>query len=193
MTTILENPNDLSKHRALVLNADFRPISVAPLHTLSWRESIEAKISDSHIIIEEYDVCVRSARDTFTIPSVVAIKEYLDMTVPAAKTRFNIMLAHGFRCVYCGPRFRVEDLTFDHVIPKSKGGPGSFDNLVPSCRDCNSKKADRTPKQAGMPLLSEPYHPSRAKLNSLALQFVTQKKDLHKSWIDYIYWGSSLE
>lgn len=90
-------------------------------------------------------------------------------------------------------RFPVDELTFDHIIPASKNGKLSWENIVPACRTCNSAKANRTPAQARMPLRFKPYHPTQARLNSLALIHVVDRKSLHQTWQDYLYWDSNLD
>lgn len=185
----------LDQHRALLLNGDFRPLSVWPLSTLSWEEAISGVIADRLIPVSHYPIRVRSARDTFLVPSVVAAREYVNLNRPAPKTRWNLLLAHEFHCAYCPGRRRlaVEDLTFDHVVPKSRGGPSTWHNLVPACRACNEMKRDRTPDEAGLVLLSKPYHPTKARLNALAARYVHEKHRLHEHWRDYLYWDSNLD
>jgi hypothetical protein len=75
-----------------VLNGDFRPMSVSPLMTMAWEDSIRGAIAGSHIIVSEYDQVVRSPAVTMRIPSVIAVKEYVDLNRPASKTRWNVML-----------------------------------------------------------------------------------------------------
>lgn len=152
------NTQNLDQRRALLLNGDFRPMSVSPLATLSWEDAISGVLSDRLTVVAEYDDCeVRSARRSFRIPSVVASREFVNLSRPAPKTRWNVILAYRFTCAYCGAsRLPVEDLTFDHVIPRSRGGPSTWMNIVLACRPCNEHKADRTPAEAGMPLLVKP-------------------------------------
>ncbi|UNC16235.1 HNH endonuclease (plasmid) [Acidiphilium multivorum] len=189
------NTQNLDQRRALLLNGDFRPMSVSPLATLSWEDAISGVLSDRLTVVAEYDDCeVRSARRSFRIPSVVASREFVNLSRPAPKTRWNVILAYRFTCAYCGAsRLPVEDLTFDHVIPRSRGGPSTWMNIVLACRPCNEHKADRTPAEAGMPLLVKPHHPTKAKLNALALRHLDHKASLHRDWVDYLYWDTRLE
>lgn len=190
-----DNMPNLGQRRALLLNGDFRPMSVSPLATLSWEDALSGVLSDRLSVVSEYDDCeVRSARQVFRVPSVVASREYVNLSRPAPKTRWNVILAYRFTCAYCGTSgLPVEDLTFDHVIPRSRGGPSTWMNIVPACRRCNERKADRTPSEAGMPLLVKPHHPSKAQLNALALRHIEHRADLHRHWVDYLYWDSRLE
>lgn len=187
-------PN-LSQRRALLLNGDFRPMSVNPLATLSWEDAISGVLADKLTLVSEYDDCaIRSAREVFPVPSVVAAREYVNLDTPAPKTRWNVFLAYDFTCAYCRAKgLPVEDLTFDHVIPRSRGGSSTWSNIVPACRTCNEAKANRSPREAGMPLLLEIYHPTRAQLNGRALRHIRHKVNLHKHWVDYLYWDSKLD
>lgn len=76
-------------------------------------------------------------------------------------SKAKVLRRDRHQCAYCGERFSEALLTIDHIVPDSHGGPLSWMNTVAACRDCNSRKADRTPEQARMPLLFAPYTPSR--------------------------------
>ena len=104
---------------ALVLNADFRPLSYYPLSIWCWQDAIKAVFLDRVNILSEYDTLVRSPSFEMRLPSVVSLKSYVKPTRFPAFTRFNVFLRDRFTCQYCGQR---EDLTFDHVVPRSKGG-----------------------------------------------------------------------
>ncbi|MFA3781888.1 HNH endonuclease [Melioribacteraceae bacterium 4301-Me] len=102
---------------------------------------------------------VRSVKVSYPWPSVIRLNEYVRL--PFQKiilTRRNILKRDGHRCAYCG---RGDlPLTIDHIIPKSKGGDESWENLVAACIVCNNKKGDRTPEEANMKLLIKPYTPN---------------------------------
>ncbi|MCA8934528.1 MAG: HNH endonuclease, partial [Rhodospirillaceae bacterium] len=145
---------------ALVLNADFRPLSYFPLSLWPWQESVKSVVLDRVNIIAHYDRVVRSPRLEMRLPSVIALKEYVQTARRPAFTRFNVFLRDGFVCQYCGGRFPTQDLTFDHVIPRSRGGKTTWDNVVTACAGCNLKKGNRLPRQAGMHPLIRPHQPS---------------------------------
>ena len=105
-----------------------------------------------------------------------------------AFTRFNVFLRDRFACQYCGAR---EELTFDHVIPRSKGGLTTWGNVVAACSPCNVRKADRLPAQVKMFPLQKPYAPSVHDLHANGRLFPPNY--LHESWMDYLYWDSELE
>ena len=119
---------------ALVLNADFRPLSYFPLSLWSWQDAIKAVFLERVSILEEYDRTVHSPSFEMRLPSVVSLKTYIRPARNPAFTRFNVFLRDRFECQYCGAD---EDLTFDHVIPRSRGGllgpPSSMpSNMLPS-------------------------------------------------------------
>ena len=122
---------------ALVLNADFRPLSYYPLSLWSWQESIKAVFLDRVTIISEYDRVVRSPRFEMRLPSVIALKDFIPTARRPAFTRFNVFLRDSFTCQYCGRKFATHDLTFDHVIPRSRGGRTTWENVVTACSGCN--------------------------------------------------------
>ena len=143
-------------------------------------------------ILEEYDRVVRSARFEMRLPSVVSLKTYIKPSRTPAFTRFNVFLRDGFACQYCGAPGTSQDLTFDHVIPRSRGGRTTWQNIVAACGPCNLRKGGRTPQQAGMPLLRRTAHqPNSWELQEAGRRFPPHF--LHQSWLDYLYWDIELE
>ena len=107
---------------ALVLNADFRPLNYFPLSLWSWQDTIKAVCLDRVTIISEYDQKISSPSMKVSLPSVIALKEYVPQKRNPAFTRFNVFLRDRFSCQYCGTGFSAADLTFDHVVPPLKAG-----------------------------------------------------------------------
>jgi 5-methylcytosine-specific restriction endonuclease McrA len=173
---------------ALVLNADFRPLSYYPLSLWSWQDSIKAVFMDRVNIVAEYDRAVRSPSFEMRLPSVVSLKSYVKPSRTPAFTRFNVFLRDRFACQYCGAR---EDLTFDHVVPRSRGGQTTWDNVVAACSPCNLRKGDKLADQAHMRPAQYPYQPSLAQLHANGRLFPPNY--LHESWLDYLYWDTELE
>ena len=128
---------------ALVLNADFRPLSYFPLSLWSWQDAVKAVFLDRVNIVSHYDRVVRSPQLAIRLPSVISLKEYVPATRRPAFTRFNVFLRDRFTCQYCGRWFPTHELTFDHVIPRCRGGRTSWDNVVTSCSACNLAKIGR--------------------------------------------------
>ena len=115
---------------ALVLNADFRPLSYYPLSLWSWQDTVKAVFLDRVNIVSEYEREVKSPSFVMRLPSVVSLKNYVKPARYPAFTRFNVFLRDKFSCQYCGD---PKELTFDHVVPRSKGGMTRWDNVVTAC------------------------------------------------------------
>ncbi|MEK9725150.1 MAG: HNH endonuclease [Rhodospirillaceae bacterium] len=178
-------------HPALVLNADFRPLSYFPLSLWSWQDSVKAVFMDRVSVVSEYEHEVHSPSFAMRLPSVIALKEYVPLHRRPAFTRFNVFLRDGFACQYCGHGHRAEDLTFDHVIPRSRGGRTTWDNVVTACAPCNLRKGHRLPKAARMFPLRPPVRPSNHLLQERGRAF--PRNFLHESWRDFLYWDAELE
>ncbi|ASG19816.1 HNH endonuclease [Nitrospirillum amazonense] len=176
---------------ALVLNADFRPLSYFPLSLWSWQDTVKAVFLDRVNIISVYDRVVRSPTAEIRIPSVISLKEYIPATRRPAFTRFNVFLRDHFCCQYCGEPFPTQELTFDHVIPRSRGGRTTWDNVVTSCSACNLAKGNRLPHVCGMIPLSPPFQPTVFQLQENGRAF--PPNFLHESWRDFLYWDTELD
>ena len=176
------------KNAALVLNADFRPLSYYPLSLWNWQDAIRASISNRVNIIAEYDEVVRSPSVEIKIPSVVVLKQYIRPTSASASTRFNFFLRDEFKCQYCGSK---GDMTFDHIVPRSKGGRTTWENVVASCQKCNLRKGSKSIKNAGLRLRQKPIKPDPEYLRNQGRKFPPNY--LHESWLDYLYWDAELE
>ena len=188
-TSFVREPAALKQYPALVLNADYRPLSYYPLSLWPWQEAVKAVCLDRVQIVAEYDATVRSQRAAFRLPSVVVLKDFVKPQKRVAFTRFNLFLRDEFRCQYCGSK---GDLTFDHVLPRCRGGITSWQNVVAACSPCNLRKGGRTPQQAGMPLLRRTAHqPNSWELQEAGRRFPPHY--LHQSWLDYLYWDIELE
>ena len=176
---------------ALVLNADFRPLSYFPLSVWPWQEVVKAVCLDRVHIVSHYDQVVRSPSFEMRLPSVVSLKSYIAMTRRPAFTRFNVFLRDRFTCQYCGDDFPTHDLTFDHVVPRSRGGWTTWENVVTACSSCNLMKGSRLPVEAAMHPLHMPVQPSTQMLRDNGRSFPPNY--LHQSWRDFLYWDSELE
>jgi 5-methylcytosine-specific restriction endonuclease McrA len=183
----------LASRRTLVVNADMQPLSWAPLSVWSWQDALVAVVQERVIQVKAYeDVFVHSASQTFEVPAVVALKSYKKRR-GAAFTRYNLFLRDGFRCQYCGGRFSSKELTFDHVVPRSKGGRSEWSNIVASCAADNLRKSNKTPEEAGLKLIRKPFEPSPFELDHVARKLPFALGDLHDTWLDFLYWDSELD
>ncbi len=142
------------KGRVLVLNQDYSVLTVCSVE----RAVILVLLHKAEVVAAHPGRFVRSPSLQIPWPSVVRLKWYVRVPYKHIMlNRKNILRRDGYRCQYCGRR---EDLTVDHVIPRSRGGRDTWENLVTACTRCNSRKGNRTPEEAGMKLRARPFRPS---------------------------------
>jgi 5-methylcytosine-specific restriction endonuclease McrA len=181
----------LESYPALVLNADFRPLSYFPLSLWSWQDSIKAVFLERVNVISEYDHSVHSPSLEIRLPSVISLKQYVPMARRPAFTRFNVFLRDHFACQYCGRSLPTENLTFDHVTPRVRGGRTQWTNVVTACEPCNLRKGHRLPKESGIHPLRPPHEPTPYELQENGRAFPPNY--LHESWRDFLYWDAELD
>ncbi|WP_420863870.1 HNH endonuclease [Algirhabdus cladophorae] len=187
-TEFVRDPLKLKQHPALVLNADYRPLSYYPLSLWPWQDAVKAAWLDRVDIVAEYDQVVCSPSTQIKIPSVVVLKDYVKPQKRVAFTRFNLFLRDEFCCQYCGAK---GDLTFDHVIPRARGGVTSWQNVVAACSKCNLRKGARALHQSGLSLRKPPRQPASEELRNMGRKFPPNY--LHHSWMDFLYWDAELQ
>lgn len=160
--------------RALVLNRHWIPVNV-----VSWEDAFTMLFAGRAYFLDHesfihYDMDdwiersgslnlpkVNTTRCSIAAPEVLLLREY--QGIPGRRVKYskmNVFYRDKFICQYCGQRFGKDDLTIDHVLPRSKGGKSTWGNVVTACVSCNRKKDDRTPEQAGMKLLRAPKEPA---------------------------------
>lgn len=160
-------------NRVLVLDIGYQPINEVPLRKavrLLFRQRrdeagrllpVVEPVYNPKKPREEQSWIVRMSSETFLVPKVIRLvhqmRKILRNAVPLSKR--NVMVRDGMTCQYCGCR-DTSRLTIDHVVPSSRGGKYSWENLTTACKDCNQKKRDRTPSEAKMYLKHQPYHPT---------------------------------
>lgn len=137
----------------LVLNQDYQPLSICSL-----QRSIKLVFLEKAELLHDHPTMkLRSAKAVHDFPSVIRLRRYIKLPyTKVVLTRRNIMRRDRFMCQYCGQKSR---LTIDHIFPKSRGGKDTWLNLTTACDKCNVKKGNRTPKEAHMELINEPYRP----------------------------------
>jgi 5-methylcytosine-specific restriction endonuclease McrA len=164
---VLERPT-------LVLNRNWQPINVATVArslTMMWNESALAVDPEDYrayswadwarLAPRDGEPFIRTVTSRLRVPEVVALVHYdrpRESAVPFS--RRNIFKRDHNTCQYCGARPGTEELSIDHVIPRSLGGTSTWDNCVLACVDCNARKANRTPEQARMRLRRHPSRPA---------------------------------
>jgi|WetSurMetagenome_2_1015567.scaffolds.fasta_scaffold267513_3 5-methylcytosine-specific restriction endonuclease McrA len=133
----------------LLLSHDYIPLKI-----INAKQCFKLLFTDKAAVIVEYaDKIVRTVNKMLKIPAVIRLIHKFNLKFNIRLTRKNIFVRDRYRCQYCGQDGTASSLTLDHCTPRSKGGKFSWDNLVASCVTCNSKKGDRTPHEAGMPLM----------------------------------------
>jgi 5-methylcytosine-specific restriction endonuclease McrA len=140
----------------LVLNATYEP-----LHIVSLRRAIVLLLKEKAEILEATDQRIRAAGFSLPIPSVIRLVYYVRVPrrISIPLSRRTVMMRDNYTCQYCGAQPSSGMLTIDHVLPKTRGGASSWDNMVCACQKCNLRKGCRTPQEAGMPLRAEPKRP----------------------------------
>ncbi|MEL6443832.1 MAG: HNH endonuclease [Bacteroidota bacterium] len=174
MSSTLSSATVLGGH-VLVLNADYRAISVCSVQ----RAVVLVMLQKAELVEVRSGMSLRSARSKFPCPSIVRLRVYV--RVPYKRillSRKNVMRRDRHTCQYCGRR---DKLTIDHVLPKSRGGKDTWENLATACVDCNNRKGNRTPDEAEMPLARKPFRPSH-------VMFIRDfLGSLDDAWKPYLY------
>ena len=170
----------------LLLNSSFEPLRV-----ISWQRAITLLFAGKVEVIEEYSREIRSVTFSVKLPSVLRLLRYVRVKKRRMIkfSRANIYARDHHRCQYCGAARRSDELTFDHVIPVSRGGGKKWDNIVTACIDCNRRKGGKNPLESGMRLIKKPVEPTWVPSLNLTLVF----RNAPDSWRDYLYWNVELE
>jgi 5-methylcytosine-specific restriction endonuclease McrA len=156
-----------------------------PHRVVSWQRAITMYFDDKVEVLAEYEEDVRSVGFSLKMPAVVRLVRA--MRHPRRGVRFsraNVLARDAFACQYCGRRASPRELTFDHVVPRARGGRTTWDNIVTACTRCNRRKGDRTPDEAGMTLRTRPVCP-----HELALVFVHFElgRTVPDAWRDWVF------
>ena len=172
-------------HRTLVLSQSYEPVEI-----VSWRRAITLLFLGKCEIIEEYDRNIKTTSIVIKIPAVVRLlNAFRRHKKPVKFSRSNIYGRDDYRCQYCSKKELLNELTYDHVIPKSRGGKTTWENIVTGCEKCNRRKANRTPAEASMKLRKQPKQPS-----AMPTLIVTiSRTSVPDAWRDYLYWCESLD
>ena|ERR1700722_18383701 len=162
----------------LVLNASYEAINI-----ISARRAFTSVMKGIASVEETSGLVIRTGRLTLPVPSVIRLLEY--RRIPRRTrtlSRKGILARDRHTCQYCLESGLASRLTLDHIIPRSRGGANTWDNLVACCLQCNNRKGDRTPEEAGMPLAKRPkpfsVHTSRHLLRDSAIDCEAWQKYL---------------
>jgi 5-methylcytosine-specific restriction endonuclease McrA len=160
--------------KVLVLNASFEPLNIT-----SWRRAIVLIIKGKAEQVEHNGRVIYAG---LPLPTVIRLKHYVRVPykdIPL--TRRNLLQRDNHRCQYCG--YAGEGLTLDHVVPRSRGGEDSWENMVAACVRCNVKKGNRTPKEASMMLRNPPRKPHSSLYFEVSRQI---RSGGHQEWKKYV-------
>lgn len=176
----------------LVLNSIWQPVARVP-----WQRAITLLFLGKVEIVEEYeDQTIRSVTFEVKMPSVVRFLKMLRHRKPVVRfSRENVFARDHGQCQYCGVKLARSEATYDHVLPRSRGGGTHWENIVIACVRCNQKKGGRTPAEAKMKLKVAPVKPARLP-EGVRLTFTFQKgmPAGWQNWLrDMTYWHGSLD
>lgn len=162
----------LLNRSTLVLNRNWQPVHVTNVaRALTMLFAGTARAVDEQYQVYDWemwaaidtahdDEVIRAGHLRVRLPEVIVLVLYGKMPrLTVAFSRRNLLRRDDYSCQYCGRKPSVAELTVDHIQPRSRGGPSTWENCVLACQPCNRRKADRTPQQAGMELLSSPQQP----------------------------------
>lgn len=142
--------------QTLLLTPWFRPHDV-----VSWQAAVTMLFLGKVEVLEEYDEPIVAPSITLRTPAVVRLtRGHVRAKIKVRFSRINVFTRDGFRCQYCGERKAMDELNYDHVVPRVRGGATVWENIVTSCYACNDRKGSRTPVEAGMKLLRKPFKPT---------------------------------
>ncbi len=187
----------------LVLNRNWQPVNVATVAralVLLWNESARVIDPASYQVYtwadwarlrpEEGEAFIHAVRTRLRVPEVIVLAQYNRHPQGAVSfSRNNIFKRDHWTCQYCAKQPGGEELTIDHVLPRSQGGVSSWENCVLACIDCNKGKADRTPQQAGMKLRRAPVRPAWKPLYARS----SVRMESWSKFISEAYWNVPLE
>jgi 5-methylcytosine-specific restriction endonuclease McrA len=187
--------------KALVLNADGRPLSMWPLSLISAEAAICTIIRGRAFALEEWSDVFRSPSVEIHVPKVLMLRMYAPVDAKPKFCRRSVYLRDGFKCQYCGKPFPSDELTFDHVVPRAAGGQTTWDNILTCCVPCNTRKQATMPDYSGgkgrrsskgswRPLRA-PRPPTTAELLRAGLEHL--EPELRSTFGEWLYWNVTLQ
>lgn len=161
--------------RTLVLDMGYQPINAVPF-SRAMNYIAKGKVD----VLANYECDIHP---DWKMPAVVRLTHFINPQKQRVKfSRQNVLARDRWKCQYCGEQKRTHELTFDHVLPRSRGGRTEWENIVMACEPCNARKADRTPREAGMALRKTPQRPSWLPTFNMTLH---QILNIPAEWRDY--------
>ena len=165
----------------LLLNGNGKPVSYFPLSTIDWKTAVKLVYTRNVIIIKNHeDWSVRSPSVTIEVPSIIMLRRFHKFQNYVKFSRSNVYLRDMYRCQYCANVFDTNQLTLDHVLPRSKGGDTAWENIVTCCKNCNTLKGSKP-----IDPIKKPVKPSFAHL--LNGHKLNPNDFADKEWVKYIF------
>ena len=183
--------------KCLILNSDWRPLATYPLSIIPAQDALVTVLRDRATVVDEWEAVFRSPSTTMRVPRVIALRHYAHIAAEPKFCRRSILLRDRFKCQYCGQRFRSEELTFDHVIPRSAGGRTEWTNILTACIACNSRKRNLLPNYSGrkgsdeLRPLKAPRQPTSQELLRAGLEFLDPA--VRADFGGFLYWNAELK
>lgn len=140
--------------KTLLLSANFFPIRIIP-----WDRAIKMRFEGTADVVAEYAEEVSSPSVTWKVPAVIRERRATKVRHAVRFSRANVYLRDRYRCQYCGGRYLARELSYDHVVPRAHGGKTIWENIVTSCRPCNTLKGSRDCDSCGMFPITQPVRP----------------------------------
>lgn len=163
--------------RTLLLDNTYFPVKI-----VGWQKAMILLLTGrAEVVLDYQNRSIRSVDNVFALPMILKLNRRHQSSKNVRFSRMNVFLRDKCRCQYCAVGLPVKELTFDHIIPQSKGGATNWENIVTCCQSCNTKKGARTPKEAGMRLLKAPRRPNWSANLCLKL-----KEGDPEEWYDWI-------
>ena len=171
----------------LVLNADYTPLSIIPISSISWKDAIKISFLGHANPIEYYDDWfVHSPSTELAVPSVMISETYIKKKSGVRFSRTNLLIRDNFTCQYCSKKLSSVDLTVDHVIPRVKGGKTKWENIVCACYVCNSIKGHKTKMVPNKKPIKPEYWQLLENARKMPIKIPSD------IWIKYIGWDENL-
>lgn len=162
--------------KTLLLDSSYYPIQL-----IDWKKALTLFFTQRAEVVENHDgIFIHSTNQKFNLPKVMRLFTKFGAKSHVKFNRVNVFYRDSFTCQYCYSKFHPQDLTLDHVYPKSKGGATDWDNIVTACRSCNNEKADKTLSELKITLKKKPKEPTWIKLTVLKL--TDPQKRTFKDW-----------
>jgi 5-methylcytosine-specific restriction endonuclease McrA len=170
--------------QVLLLNITYEPLKI-----INWKKAVNLLFLGKVEVIEQYNKEIHAVSFVLKLPSVVRLLKMVRKPNNLVKfSRQNIYARDRYQCQYCGDKYQPEELTYDHVLPKSRGGKTEWENIVTCCVECNRRKGGRTPQEAGMKLIRKPARPTWIPALKITIGF----QRVPETWRDYLYWNIEL-